>query len=75
MREWVFKLTKEERQLLHDYEYIFAKRLSQAEYKSIIAQTSIEDTALGRREFFKKFPALKEIRLESTAGKKEEKLA
>lgn len=74
MRDWVLGLTKEERQLLHDYEYIFAKRLSQDEYKSIIAQTSIEDTALGRREFFKKFPALKEIRME-TASKKEEKLA
>ena len=59
MREWVLGLTKKERCLLHDFEYIFARNLSKDEYNTITKEVPSEYAAMGRVEFFREFPHLR----------------
>ena len=59
MREWVLGLTKKERCLLHDFEYIFARNLSKDEYNTITKEVPSEYSAMGRVEFFREFPHLR----------------
>ncbi len=66
MREWVLKLTKKERCLVHDYEYILGRRIRDGdEFREIMENAPPEYASMGRREFFRKFPDMRKYRVVS----------
>lgn len=72
MRDWLLELSKKERTSLHDLEYLLGRKVEdRTEYDQIMEVIKSPDNlAMGRVEFYRKFPQMEAYRLQKKNEKK-----